>query len=214
MTASLRVEGLRHAYHMNSANTILALDGIDLELEAEQFVTLIGSNGAGKTTLFNLIAGVHPPDEGRIIIAGVDVTSWPEHRRAKLIGRVFQNPLTGTAASMTIAQNLTLALLRGQKLRLRLGVTAPRKARFVEWLAPLGLGLEVRLDEQVAVLSGGQRQALTLLIAALTRPTILLLDEHTAALDPATAVKILELTRSIVSQQRLTGGETRANSHR
>jgi len=200
----LHITDLHYIFHPGAVNEVRALRGIDLDIPAGQFVTLIGSNGAGKTTLFNVIAGVHAPTRGTVQIDGVDVTTWPEHRRAALIGRVFQDPLMGTAASMTIAQNLTLALLRDQRLRLRSGVTPPRQERFRELLAPLGLGLEDRLDAHVSLLSGGQRQALTLLMAALAQPKILLLDEHTAALDPATAVKILEITEQVISEHQLT----------
>jgi putative ABC transport system ATP-binding protein len=200
----LTLSNLHQIFHPGEINEIHALRGIDLALPARQFVTVIGSNGAGKSTLFNTIAGVFPPSRGRILIDGQDVTGWPEHRRAYLVGRVFQNPLLGTAASMSIAQNLTLALLRSQRLRLRTGVTRARLHHFADWLEPLGLGLEKRLDTRVALLSGGQRQALTLMMAVLAQPKLLLLDEHTAALDPATAAKILELTGQIVEQQSLT----------
>jgi putative ABC transport system ATP-binding protein len=200
----LTITDLHQTFHAGEVNEIHALRGIELTLPARQFVTVIGSNGAGKSTLFNTIAGVFPPTRGRILIDGQDVTDWPEHRRAYLVGRVFQNPLLGTAASMSIAQNLTLALLRSQRLRLRTGVTPDRLRQFEEWLAPLGLGLETRLESKVALLSGGQRQALTLLMAVLAQPKLLLLDEHTAALDPATAAKILELTGQIVEQQEVT----------
>jgi putative tryptophan/tyrosine transport system ATP-binding protein len=200
----LTITDLHQTFHAGEVNEIHALRGIDLTLPARQFVTVIGSNGAGKSTLFNTIAGVFPPTRGRILIDGQDVTDWPEHRRAYLVGRVFQNPLLGTAASMSIAQNLTLALLRSQRLRLRAGVTPERLRQFGEWLAPLGLGLEERLESKVALLSGGQRQALTLLMAVLAQPKLLLLDEHTAALDPATAAKILDLTGQIVEQQEVT----------
>ena len=151
-----------------------------------------------------MIAGLFTPSQGQILIDGVEVTSWPEHRRAALVGRVFQDPLLGTAASMTIAQNLTLASLRSQRLSWRTGVTPARRQTFAELLAPLGLGLEQRLDSRVALLSGGQRQALTLVMATLARPKIVLLDEHIAALDPATATKILTLTSQFVEQQGLT----------
>jgi len=200
----LQVDNLSFVYHPGSSGEIQALDRIDLSLGDAEFATVIGSNGAGKTTLFNLIAGVLPVQTGRIAIDRVEVNRLAEYRRAAWVGRVFQDPRLGTAAQMTIAENLTLAELRGQPLQLKLGVTAARKAAFQELVAPLGLGLERRLDERVASLSGGQRQALTLLVATLTRPKILLLDEHTAALDPATALKILDLTRSIVSEKRLT----------
>jgi putative ABC transport system ATP-binding protein len=200
----LTITDLHQTFHAGEVNEIHALRSIDLTLPARQFVTVIGSNGAGKSTLFNTIAGVFPPSRGRILIDGQEVTDWPEHRRAYLVGRVFQNPLLGTAATMSIAQNLTLALLRSQRLRLRTGVTADRLRQFRDWLAPLGLGLEDRLESKVALLSGGQRQALTLLMAVLAQPKLLLLDEHTAALDPATAAKILELTGQIVEQQEVT----------
>lgn len=200
----LRLRDIHQTFHAGEINEVRALRGIDLELTAGQFVTVIGSNGAGKSTLFNVIAGVFPPSRGEIVIDGVDVTAWPEHRRAGLIGRVFQDPLLGTAASMTIAQNLTLASLRNQRLGWRIGVTAARRQQFHELLAPLGLGLEARLDSRVSLLSGGQRQALTLVMATLANPKIVLLDEHTAALDPATAARILTLTSQFIAQQGLT----------
>lgn len=200
----LQLSGLYQTFHPGEVNEVRALRGIDLSVPSGQFVTVIGSNGAGKSTIFNVVAGVYPPTQGSIVIDDEDVTAWPEHRRAKYIGRVFQDPLMGTAASMTIAQNLTLALLRGERHRLRTGVTRDRMLSYRDLLAPLGLGLENRLEARVALLSGGQRQALTLLMATLTHPKVLLLDEHTAALDPATAVKILDLTHQIVDGQNLT----------
>jgi putative ABC transport system ATP-binding protein len=200
----LQLTTLHQTFHPGEINEVRALRGIDLEVPRGQFVTVIGSNGAGKSTIFNVVAGLYPPTEGTIVIDGEDVTAWPEHRRAQYVGRVFQDPLMGTAATMSIAQNLTLALLRGQRRRLRLGVTRERMEFFRQLLAPLGLGLENRLETRVAMLSGGQRQALTLLMATLTHPKVLLLDEHTAALDPATAAKIIELTRQIVAEQQLT----------
>jgi putative ABC transport system ATP-binding protein len=200
----LRVESLSQIFNPGSVNEVQALQDINLHLPGEQFATLIGSNGAGKTTLFNVIAGVYPPTRGRIRINGIDVTDWPEHRRAGFVGRVFQNPLTGTAASMTIAQNMTLAMLRGQGLKLHTGVTKERREMFRELLAPLDLGLDCRLDDRVTLLSGGQRQSMTLIMACLSRPKVLLLDEHTAALDPATAMKILELTNKVIAGYKLT----------
>lgn len=200
----LTLQGIHQIFHAGEVNEVHALRGIDLHLDAGQFVTVIGSNGAGKSTLFNVIAGVYPPSQGTVTLAGGDVTAWPEHRRAALVGRVFQDPLLGTAASMSIAQNLTLALLRSQPLRLRTGVTKARLAAFEELLTPLGLGLEKRLHTRVALLSGGQRQALTLVMATLARPKLVLLDEHTAALDPATAANILALTKRFVEEQGLT----------
>ncbi|MEZ4731412.1 MAG: ATP-binding cassette domain-containing protein [Caldilineaceae bacterium] len=196
--------GIPQRFPAGEVNEVHALRGVDLHLPAGQFVTVIGSNGAGKSTLFNVIAGVYPPSQGQVTIDGVDVTMWPEHRRAAWIGRVFQDPLLGTAASMTIAQNLTLAMLRSQPLRWRTGVTGARLRAFQELLAPLGLGLEKRLETRMALLSGGQRQALTLVMATLARPKIVLLDEHIAALDPATAAKILTLTNEFVANQQLT----------
>lgn len=200
----LQVENLHHTFNPGDFNQVHALCGVSLKLEARQFVTLIGSNGAGKSSLFNAVAGVFRPSQGKILIDNVDVTDWPEHRRAAWIGRVFQDPRLGTAASMTIAENLALALLRGQRLGLRLGVNRERSKIFTGVLAPLGLGLENRLDSPVSTLSGGQRQAITLLMACLANPKILLLDEHTAALDPATARKILDLTGEIIANQHLT----------
>ncbi len=200
----LLLRDIHQTFHAGEINEVRAVRGINLELTAGQFVTVIGSNGSGKSTLFNVIAGVFPPSRGEIVIAGVDVTSWPEHRRAGLIGRVFQDPLLGTAASMTIAQNLTLAALRNQQLSWRTGVTPARRQQFYELLAPLGLGLETRLDSRVSLLSGGQRQALTLVMATLANPKIVLLDEHTAALDPATAARILTLTSHFIEHQGLT----------
>jgi putative ABC transport system ATP-binding protein len=200
----LEIKSLHQTFNPGDVNQVHALRGIDLHVAKNQFVTIIGSNGAGKSTLFNAVAGVFPITKGQIMIDGVDVTTWKEHQRGALIGRVFQDPLLGTASQGTIAQNLTLALLRGQQHRLRTGVTSERRELFQDVLAPLGLGLETRLDSRVALLSGGQRQALTMLIATITKPKILLLDEHTASLDPATAEKILDQTRQIVSNQNLT----------
>ncbi|MCP5100581.1 MAG: ATP-binding cassette domain-containing protein [Chloroflexi bacterium] len=200
----LKINALHQIFNPGHINEVHALRGINLHLPPAQFVTVIGSNGAGKSTIFNAIAGVYPPTQGSIVIDGLDVTKWPEHRRAALVGRVFQDPMLGTAASMSIAQNLSLALLRDRPLRLRTGVTAARKKMFHDLLAPLGLGLEKRLDARVSLLSGGQRQALTLLMAVFARPKVLLLDEHTAALDPGTAVKILDLTKKIIAEQKLT----------
>ena len=200
----LQINALYQTFNPGHINEVHALRDINLHLPPAQFVTVIGSNGAGKSTIFNAIAGVFQPTQGSIRIDGTDVTQWPEHRRAALVGRVFQDPMLGTAASMSIAQNLALALLRDQPLRLRLGVTPARRKLFHDLLAPLGLGLEERLDARVSLLSGGQRQALTLLMAVFARPKVLLLDEHTAALDPATAIKILDLTQQVIAEQKLT----------
>ena len=200
----LRLENLHQTFNAGQINEVKALRGIDLNLTAEEFVTVIGSNGAGKSTLFNAIAGEFTPTNGRILIDNTDVTSWPEYKRAALIGRVFQNPYDGTAAQMTIAENMSLAMLRQQRLGLRLGVSRPRRQKLADLLAPVGLGLEDRLNDKVNLLSGGQRQAMTLLMASLSSPKLLLLDEHTAALDPATAVRILEITQSVIAEQKLT----------
>lgn len=200
----LQIESLHQIFNPGSINEVHSLRGIDLHLPSKQFVTVIGSNGAGKSTLFNVISGVFPPTKGSIKIDGEDVSQWAEHKRADLIGRVFQDPLKGTASSMTIAENLTMAMLRTQRLRLRLGVNRARRAKLGAMLAPLELGLEERLDDQVSLLSGGQRQAMTLIMASLSRPKILLLDEHTAALDPGTARRILDLTNEIVGGHQLT----------
>jgi putative ABC transport system ATP-binding protein len=200
----LQLENLHQTFNAGQINEVKALRGINLHLQSREFVTIIGSNGAGKSTLFNAVAGEFTPTNGRILIDGTDVTSWPEYRRAALIGRVFQNPYPGTAAQMTIAENMSLAMLRRQRLGLRLGVSRPRRQKLGDLLAPVGLGLEDRLNDKVDLLSGGQRQAMTLLMASLSSPKLLLLDEHTAALDPATAVRILEITQSVIAEQQLT----------
>lgn len=209
----LSIQNLSKTFHAGEVNEVRALREIDLHLSAGDFVPVIGSNGAGKSTLLNTIAGVFPVTRGQILIDGQDVTKWPEYRRAALIGRVFQNPLTGTASSMTIEQNLTLALKRGQSRTLRIGVTGTRREQFRELLSHLGLGLENRLDTRVSLLSGGQRQALTLIMATMVRPKILLLDEHIAALDPATAHKIVELTNLMVGESKLTTLMVTHNMH-
>ena len=191
-------------FNPGTINQKQALGGISLHLEEGEFVTVIGGNGAGKSTMLNAIAGVWPIDSGVISIGGVNVTGLPEHRRAAFIGRVFQDPMMGTAPSMEIEENLALAYRRGRRRGLRWGVTKPERARYHEALASLGLGLEDRMTTKVGLLSGGQRQALTLLMAALQKPKLLLLDEHTAALDPATAGKVLELSDRIVAENKLT----------
>lgn len=200
----IAIEQMVKYFNRRGVNEVIALSGIDLTVDQGEFITVIGSNGAGKSTLLNCLAGTYPHDEGRILINGKDISSWPEHRRARFIGRVFQNPLTGTCASLTIEQNMALAYKRGARRGLSLGVKARYRKVFVEHLATLGLGLENRLKSAVGLLSGGQRQALTMLMASLVEPELLLLDEHTAALDPKTARKILDLTRHIVSEKRLT----------
>lgn len=199
----LQVEGLVKRF-VRGCTEKVALAGVNLWLKPGDFVTVIGSNGAGKSTLLNAIAGVFPVDSGSIRLDGQDVTGQPEHVRACAIGRVFQNPATGTAANMSIEENLSLALSKGTRRGLRRGITAKQREMFREKLRLLGLGLENRLGDKVGLLSGGQRQALTLLMATIRKPKLLLLDEHTAALDPKTAVQILELTDSLVRQEGLT----------
>ena len=191
-------------FNSGTVNEKLALNHLSLTLEEGDFATVIGGNGAGKSTMLNAIAGVWPVDEGTIRIGGVDVTDLPEHRRALYLGRVFQDPMVGTAANMTIEENLALAARRGEKRTLRWGIKKSEREQFRELLKPLDLGLEDRLTAKVGLLSGGQRQALTLLMASLKKPKVLLLDEHTAALDPKTAAKVLELSDRIVSEHRLT----------
>ena len=194
---------IRKTFNAKTVNEKVALNGVNLHLEDGDFVTVIGGNGAGKSTILNAIAGVWPVDEGKIVIDGVDVTNLSEHRRANLLGRVFQDPMTGTAATMQIEENLALAARRGQKRTLRAGITREEREGYREKLKTLGLGLEDRMTTKVGLLSGGQRQALTLLMATLKKPKLLLLDEHTAALDPRTAAKVLQLSRQIVEENHL-----------
>ncbi|MGN0185756.1 MAG: ABC transporter ATP-binding protein [Aristaeellaceae bacterium] len=194
---------IRKTFNAKTVNEKVALNGVNLHLEDGDFVTVIGGNGAGKSTILNAIAGVWPVDEGRIIIDGTDVTNLSEHRRANLLGRVFQDPMTGTAATMQIEENLALAARRGQKRTLKSGITKAEREGYREKLKTLGLGLEDRMTTKVGLLSGGQRQALTLLMATLKKPKLLLLDEHTAALDPRTAAKVLQLSRQIVEENHL-----------
>lgn len=200
----IRLEHIVKYFHKGSVNEVFALNNIDLRIGEGDFITVIGSNGAGKSTLLNCIAGGFSPDSGRISIAGHDVTSWPEHKRAGLISRVFQNPLLGTCPSATIEQNMALAGLRGRRRGLSRGVKSRDRQGFREALQQLGLGLEDRLLDKVGLLSGGQRQALTMLMATMIKPEVLLLDEHIAALDPKTAGQILNLTRQIVEEGKLT----------
>ena len=191
-------------FNPGTVNEKAALNHLSLTLEEGDFVTVIGGNGAGKSTMLNAISGVWPVDEGTIRIDGVDVTELSEHRRAVYLGRVFQDPMVGTAGNMTIEENLALAARRGEKRTLRWGIRKSEREQFKELLRPLGLGLEDRLTAKVGLLSGGQRQALTLLMASLKKPKVLLLDEHTAALDPKTAAKVLELSDQIVEEHKLT----------
>lgn len=192
------------SFHRGSVNEVHALNDISLTIETGDFVTVIGSNGAGKSTLLNCIAGSFFTDTGTLTIANKDVTRWAEYKRAQLISRVFQDPLLGTCPSATIEQNMALAIRRGKRRGLGRGVRAKDRLQFKESLSQLGLGLESRLLDKVGLLSGGQRQALTMLMATLVRPEVLLLDEHIAALDPKTASQILQLTGDIVREQNLT----------
>lgn len=200
----LEIKGVEKTFNVGTINEKKALTGLNLKLNEGDFVTVIGGNGAGKSTMLNMIAGVYPVDRGSIIIDGVDVTKMSEHKRAKYLGRVFQDPMTGTAATMEIQENLALANRRGGKRTLRVGITKKEKEEYKELLKTLDLGLESRLTSKVGLLSGGQRQALTLLMATLQKPKLLLLDEHTAALDPKTAKKVLDLTEQIVAKNNLT----------
>ena len=199
----LEINNVRKTFNARTVNERVALKDITLRLEDRDFVTVIGGNGAGKSTLLNAVAGVWPVENGSIILDGTDITSLPEHKRAALLGRVFQDPMMGTAASMQIEENLALAARRGQKRTLRPGITREERARYRDMLAELGLGLEDRMTAKVGLLSGGQRQAPTLLMATLKKPKLLLLDEHTAALDPRTAAKVLELSERIIQENKL-----------
>ena len=200
----LEIDRISKTFNANTVNQKIALDHLSLTLKDGDFVTVIGGNGAGKSTMLNAVAGVFAVDEGRIHIDGTDVTRLPEHRRAAFIGRVFQDPMMGTAASMGIEENLALALRRGQRRSLRWGITGKEREMYRDLLAGLGLGLEQRMTTKVGLLSGGQRQALTLLMATLKKPKLLLLDEHTAALDPKTAANVLDSTERIVGRDQLT----------
>ena len=200
----LELDQVCKTFNPGTVNEKTALDHLALRLEAGDFATVIAGNGAGKSTMLNAIAGVWPIDEGSIRIDGADVTELSEHRRALHLGRVFQDPMVGTAGDMTIEENLALAARRGERRTLRWGIKKGERDKFRELLKPLGLGLEDRLTAKVGLLSGGQRQALTLLMAALKKPKVLLLDEHTAALDPKTAAKVLELSDKVVEENRLT----------
>ncbi|MCH5269952.1 MAG: ABC transporter ATP-binding protein [Lachnospiraceae bacterium] len=196
--------GLKKTFNAGTVNEKTALDGLNLHLQEGDFVTVIGGNGAGKSTMLNAIAGTWFVDEGSIRIDDIDVTRLSEHKRAKYLGRVFQDPMTGTAASMQIEENLALAARRGARRTLKIGITNKERAFYKEQLQILDLGLENRLTTGVGLLSGGQRQALTLLMATLQKPRLLLLDEHTAALDPKTAAKVLDATDRIVKKDNLT----------
>lgn len=201
----LKICNVSKVFNPGTVNQKVALNNLSLELAKGDFVTILGSNGAGKSTLFNAIAGSFLPDEGKIFLDGRDITALPDYRRSKYIGRLFQDPLKGTAPNMTIQENLALAYMRASSATNPFSMISARDRRdFRDRLSQLGLGLEDRMDQNVGLLSGGQRQALTLLMATLVTPKLLLLDEHTAALDPGTAEKVLELTRSIVAENGIT----------
>ena len=191
-------------FNIGTINEKPALKGVSVTLNDGDFVTVIGGNGAGKSTMLNAVAGVWPIDKGSISIDGIDLTGLPEYKRAKYLGRVFQDPMTGTAATMEIQENLALAARRGQKRGLKWGITKAEKEKYRELLKQLDLGLEDRMSSKVGLLSGGQRQALTLLMASIQKPKLLLLDEHTAALDPKTAAKVLEISDKIIAENHLT----------
>ena len=200
----LEIKNVSKTFNIGTINEKKALNKLSLKLNPGDFVTIIGGNGAGKSTMLNMIAGVYPIDGGQIIIDGVDISRMPEHKRAKYIGRVFQDPMMGTSAGMQIDENLALAFRRGEKRGLSWGIKRTEKELYKEILAKLGLGLQTRMTSKVGLLSGGQRQALTLLMATLKKPKLLLLDEHTAALDPKTAKRVLDLTEQVVAEQNLT----------
>lgn len=200
----LELQTIYKTFNPGTINEKAALKGVSLSLEDGDFVTVIGGNGAGKSTMLNAVAGTWFVDEGKILIDGKDVTKLPEHKRAVYLGRVFQDPMTGTAATMEIQENLALASRRGKLRSLRRGITRQEREQYQTLLETLNLGLETRMTSKVGLLSGGQRQALTLLMATLKKPKLLLLDEHTAALDPKTAAKVLEITDQIVNRDHLT----------
>ena len=200
----LDIQNVRKTFNKNTINEKKALNGINLHLDEGDFVTVIGGNGAGKSTMLNMIAGVYPIDSGKIEIDGVNISREPEYKRARYIGRVFQDPMMGTAAGMEIQENMALAFRRGKTRGLGWGIKGNEKDFYHDALLKLGLGLQTRMTNKVGLLSGGQRQALTLLMATLQKPKLLLLDEHTAALDPKTAKKVLEITQEIVEEQNLT----------
>lgn len=204
MAEMLRIEDVYKTFNAGTINEKKALCGVNLTLEEGEFVTVIGGNGAGKSTTLNAVAGVWPVDSGRIYIGGDDVTRLSEYKRAKYLGRVFQDPMTGTATTMSIEENMAIAARRGKTRRLTWGITKAERDTYREMLKTLNLGLEDRLTSKVGLLSGGQRQAITLLMASIQKPKLLLLDEHTAALDPKTAAKVLEISDKIIAENHLT----------
>ena len=200
----LEIQNIHKTFNPGTINEKVALNGVNLNLNPGDFVTIIGGNGAGKSTTLNAIAGVWPVDEGKIIVDGVDITKLSEHKRALYLGRVFQDPMTGTATTMSIEENMAIAARRGERRGLGWGITKKERERYKEALKELDLGLEDRLSSKVGLLSGGQRQAITLLMASLKKPKLLLLDEHTAALDPKTAAKVLAISDKIIQEHQLT----------
>ena len=204
MSHMLEIKDVHKIFNAGTINQKVALNGVNLQLDEGDFVTIIGGNGAGKSTMLNAVAGVWEIDRGQIIIGGDDVTNLPEYKRAPYLGRVFQDPMNGTAATMGIDENMAIAARRGGRRTLRWGITKAEKERYYEMLKDLGLGLEDRMTSKVGLLSGGQRQAITLLMAAIQKPKLLLLDEHTAALDPKTAAKVLEISDKIIAENGLT----------
>ena len=204
MAEMLKIDNIKKTFNPGTINEKVALNGVNLSLEEGDFVTVIGGNGAGKSTTLNAIAGVWPVDSGKIYIGGDDVTRLSEYKRAKYLGRVFQDPMTGTATTMSIEENMAIAARRGQSRGLSGGITKKERDVYREMLATLDLGLENRLSSKVGLLSGGQRQAITLLMASIQKPRLLLLDEHTAALDPKTAAKVLEISDRIIADHHLT----------
>lgn len=204
MAEMLKLDNIHKTFNPGTINEKIALNGVNLTLNEGDFVTVIGGNGAGKSTTLNAIAGVWPIDSGKIYIGGDDVTKLSEHKRAKYLGRVFQEPMTGTATTMSIEENMAIAARRGEKRGLSWGITHQERDTYREMLKALDLGLEDRLTSKVGLLSGGQRQAITLLMASIKKPKLLLLDEHTAALDPKTAAKVLEISDKIIAENHLT----------
>ena len=204
MAYMLEIKNLHKTFNKGTINEKVALAGVDLQLNPGDFVTIIGGNGAGKSTTLNAIAGVWPVDQGNIIVDGVDITNLPEHKRASYLGRVFQDPMTGTAATMSIEENMAIAARRGKKRGLGWGITKKEREEFKAQLKELDLGLDERMSSKVGLLSGGQRQAITLLMAAIQEPKLLLLDEHTAALDPKTAAKVLAISEKLIAEHHLT----------
>lgn len=204
MAEMLKLDNIHKTFNPGTINEKIALNGVNLTLNEGDFVTVIGGNGAGKSTTLNAIAGVWPIDSGKIYIGGDDVTKLSEHKRAKYLGRVFQDPMTGTATTMSIEENMAIAARRGEKRGLSWGITHQERETYREMLKTLDLGLEDRLTSKVGLLSGGQRQAITLLMASIKKPKLLLLDEHTAALDPKTAAKVLEISDKIIAENHLT----------